>query len=137
VRNAKLTAGRGGRGAPFLAERPAASSLARAYLVLDRAADAVRTLAPFIGPEMTPAYETHVLAAEGLKRAGEFARAIEILDRAVSHYGVNAVLMNSLGECYEGLGKAKEALAAFEKSLELSPDQPQVRMKVEELKKRK
>ena len=67
---------------------------------------------------------------------GELGRAVELLDKAVVHYGVNAVLLNSIGECYEGLGKTKEALAAFEKSLELSPDQPEVRKKVEELKKK-
>jgi GWxTD domain-containing protein len=114
-----------------------ASSLARAYLVLDRASDAVRALAPFIGPEKTPAYETHVLAAEALKRIGELGRAVEILERAVAHFGINAVLMNSIGECYEGSGKMQEALSAYQKSLELSPDQPQVRKKVEDLKRRR
>jgi Flp pilus assembly protein TadD len=67
---------------------------------------------------------------------GEFGRAIELLDKAVAHYGVNAVLLNSTGECYAGLGKNKEALMAFEKSLELSPDQPDVRKKVETLRKK-
>jgi GWxTD domain-containing protein len=114
-----------------------ASSLARAYLALADPGAAERTLAPFVAPEKMAAYETHVLTAEALKRTGEFGRAVELLDRAVSHYGVNAALMNSLGECYLGMGKTKEALAAFEKSLELSPDQPQVKQKVDELKKRK
>ena len=113
-----------------------AASLAKAYLALADAAAAVRTLAPFVGPQKTAKYETHILAAEALKRTGEFGRAVELLDQAGAHYGVNAVLLNSVGECYEGWGKTKEALAAFEKSLELSPDQPQVRKKVDELKKK-
>ena len=46
-------------------------------------------------------------------------------------------LFNSVGECYQGLGKIKEALAAFERSLELSPDQPEVRKRVDELKQKK
>jgi cytochrome c-type biogenesis protein CcmH/NrfG len=33
------------------------------------------------------------------------------------------------------MGKTKEALAAYEKSLQLSPDQPRIREKVEALKK--
>ena len=45
--------------------------------------------------------------------------------------------MNLRGECLVELGKVPEALAAFEKSLALSPDQPSVRAKIEELKKRK
>jgi Flp pilus assembly protein TadD len=69
--------------------------------------------------------------------SGDFAGAVTILDQAVSHYGVNAALLNALGTSYLGLGKTAEALAAYEKSLQISPDQPQVRAKVEELKKRK
>ena len=112
-----------------------ADSLARVYLALADAPGVVRTLAPFISPQKTAKYETYLLAAEALKRAGEFGRAVELLDQAIAHYGINAVLLNSAGECYAGLGKTKEALAAFEKSLELSPNQPGVRKKVEELKK--
>ncbi len=113
-----------------------ATSLARAYLALAEGPFAARTLAPFIGPEKTAKYDTYLLAAAALKRTGEFGRAVKLLDRAVAHYGVNAVLLNSTGECYTGLGKIKEALSAFEKSLELSPDQPQVRARIEELKKK-
>jgi len=114
----------------------AAANLARVYLALTDAPAVVKTLAPFVTPEKTAKYDTCLLAAEALKRTGEFGRAVELLDKAVSHYGVNAVLLNSIGECYEGLGKTKEALAAFEKSLALSPDQPDVRKKVETLRKK-
>ncbi|MCX6568498.1 MAG: GWxTD domain-containing protein [Candidatus Aminicenantes bacterium] len=114
----------------------AAANLARAYLALQNPPAAVKTLAPFITPDKAAKYDTCLLAAEALKRTGEFGRAVELLDKAVAHYGVNAVLLNSIGECYAGLGKTKEALAAFEKSLELSPDQPEVRKKAETLKKK-
>ncbi len=111
-----------------------AGSLARTYLALADAGAAAKVLAPFVGAEQTAQYETLVLAAEALKRTGELARAVELLDRAIAHYGVNAVLLNAIGECYQGLGKVKEALAAFERSLELSPDQPAVKKRVDELK---
>jgi GWxTD domain-containing protein len=114
----------------------AATNLARVYLALQNPSAVVKTLAPFTTPEKTAKYDTCLLAAEALKRTGEFKRAIELLDKAVAHYGVNAVLLNSTGECYAGLGKNKEALMAFEKSLELSPDQPDVRKKVETLRKK-
>jgi GWxTD domain-containing protein len=113
-----------------------AASLAQVDLALDDGPSAARTLASFIGPEKTAKYDTYLLAGEALKRSGEFGRAIELLDRAIAHYGVNAVLLNSAGECYMGLGKIKEALTAYEKSLELSLDQPGVRKRVEELKKK-
>lgn len=114
-----------------------AGSLARVHLALDDPAAAARDLEPFLGAEKPAKYETHVLAAEALKRTGRFERAVELLDKAIAHYGVNAVLLNSIAECYQGLGRIKEALAAFERSLELSPDQPAVRKRVEELKAKK
>ncbi len=115
----------------------AAFALARAYLALDSAPAAVRTLTPFVEPAKTAKYETYVLAAESLRRTGELDRSVGLVERAMSHFGVNAALMNLLGECYSGLGKTKEALAAYEKSLELSPDQPPIRARIDELKKRK
>jgi GWxTD domain-containing protein len=115
----------------------AAASLAKAYLALDNAPAAARILAPFVDLSKTAKYETYMLAVEALKRTGKLDRAVGLLDRAVSNFGVNAALMNSIGECHAGLGKTNEALAAFEKSLELNPDQPDVRKKIDELKKRK
>ena len=50
---------------------------------------------------------------------------------------MNAELLNAIGDCNLALGKLPEALAAFERSLRLSPDQPEVRTKVDELKKKK
>jgi GWxTD domain-containing protein len=114
-----------------------AGSLARTYLALADVGAAVKVLDPFAGADRTAKYETFILLAAALKRKGEFGRAVELLDRAVAHYGVNAVLLNAIGECQEGMGKVKEALAAFERSLELSPDQPEIRKRVEELKTKK
>jgi GWxTD domain-containing protein len=115
----------------------AAAALARLYLARGAASEAVRTLAPFIGPDRTPKYETYVLAAQALRRARETEKAVLALERAVERFGVNAALMNLMGECLAELGRVPEALAAFERSLALSPDQPSVRASIEELKKRK
>jgi Flp pilus assembly protein TadD len=111
--------------------------LARVYLGRNAAPDAVRTLAPFIDPARTPKYETYILAAQALRRAHRFEEAVAALERAVERYGINAALMNLMGECLAELGRVPEALAAFEKSLALSPDQPSVRARIDELKKRK
>ena len=114
-----------------------AAGLAKAHLALADAAAAAATLAPFVEAAGAPKYETLVLAAEALKLAGEPGRAVGLLDRAVAAHGVNAVLLNMLGECHESAGKVEEALAAFGKSLELSPDQPRIRKRIEELKAKK
>jgi GWxTD domain-containing protein len=115
----------------------AAAALARVYLARGAASDAVRTLASFVDPARTPKYETYVLAAQALRRARELEGAVVTLERAVERYGINAALMNMMGECLAELGKVPEALAAFERSLALSPDQPSVQSRIDDLKKRK
>jgi GWxTD domain-containing protein len=113
-----------------------AASLARVQLALEDPAAAARTLEPFLDPAKPATYEVSVLAAAALTRAGAPGRAVEILERAVASFGVNAALMNALGEGYEALGRTKDALGAYEKSLQLSPDQPRVKARIEALKKK-
>ena len=112
------------------------ASLARVQMALGDPAAAAKTLEPFLDPARTATYEVLVLAADALMRSGVPERAVAILNRAVSSFGVNAALMNALGEGYEAGGKPKEALAAYERSLQLSPDQPKVRARVEALRKK-
>ena len=115
----------------------AAAALARVYLAQGAAGGAVRTLAPFVDPARSAKYETYVLSAQALRAAGALDGAVAALEQAVGRYGVNAVLMNLMGECLAELGRIPDALAAFERSLALSPDQPSLRARIDELKKRK
>jgi GWxTD domain-containing protein len=115
----------------------AASALAQVYVALREYGRAIDTLAPFLAGEEVPSYEMSILAGRAHRMAGRYEDATEILDRAVSHYGVNSSILNELGECYLGRGRTDEALKVFERSLELSPEQPEIRKKVEALKKRK
>jgi len=114
-----------------------ATDLARVQIALADPAGAAKTLEPFLDPAKTPPYEVLVLAASARLKAGAPERAVQALEQAVSSFGVNAALMNALGESYEAWGKPKEALAAYEKSLQLSPDQPRIRERVEALKKKR
>lgn len=113
-----------------------AVSLGRAYLALDEPEAVLRVVAPFLGGPEAAKYEIYLLAGEAHKRKGSYAEAVEVLDRAVSHYGVNALLLNAIGDSYAGMGKRDQALAAYERSLQLSADQPEIRRKVEALKKK-
>jgi GWxTD domain-containing protein len=115
----------------------AVGNLARVYLALGDYPKAVRILTPLLGRPQPAKYEIYALAGEAHRKAGDFSGAVTVLEEAVSHYGINASLLNAIGESYLRLGKKGEAMAAFEKSLEISPDQPQVREKLDELKKRK
>jgi GWxTD domain-containing protein len=114
-----------------------ALNLARIYLVRAEYPKAIQVLTPFLGRAQGIKYEMYMLAGDVFRKSGEFAKAVEVLNLAVSHYGVNASVLNAIGESYLGLGSLAEALAAFEKSLQLSPDQPEVRKKVEGLKTKK
>jgi tetratricopeptide (TPR) repeat protein len=114
-----------------------AGNLAQIYLALGRNPDVIRILTPFLNQAAPPKYDVYILAGEAYKRSAEFAKALEILNQAVSHYGVNASLLKAIGDAYLGQGKIPEALAAFEKSLQLSPAQPELQKKITELKTKK
>jgi GWxTD domain-containing protein len=78
-----------------------------------------------------------VLAALGKARhaLSEFAEAAALYREYLERFGANIEIMNLLGTCYFKMGNREEALKAWEKSLEISPDQPQIRKLVEDLKK--
>ena len=114
-----------------------ALGLAQAYATLAEYNKVPPVLEAFLGQTQSSKYEIYVLAGQAHQKLGQFARAIEIYDQAVSHFGVNINLLNAIGECHLGLGKSKEALAVFEKSLEISPNQPEIRKKVQALREKK
>jgi len=105
-------------------------------------------------PDVAVAY------AQGLFRSNDFVRTKEVLlpfaeaenapaevpallGMACQHYtaylvrfGTNVDVLNWLGTCYNSLGNADEALKAWSKSLEVSPDQPRIKALVDSLKKK-
>jgi len=113
-----------------------AFSLGRVYLALGEPRAALPLLDALLARPETPKYELLLLAGRAYRAAGLPEKAVEALDRAVAHYGVNAALLNELGASHAALGRTDQALAAWEKSLELSPDQPAIRKAVEELRKK-
>jgi len=88
----------------------------------------------FFKLDKPPAYDLFLLLGGAYQKLGEWDKAIDIFNEAVSRYGVNAVLLNSIGSCYLEKGDSRAALVAWEKSLELNPDQPQVRKSVEAMR---
>ena len=114
-----------------------AYSLANAYLALGEFGKVEPVLLPFFKRKETARYDFFVLLGSAYQKLGEWAKAIDILDKAVSSYGINTSLLNPLGECYTRLGKTAEALTVLEKSLELNPNQPEIKKAVEALKVKK
>jgi len=108
--------------------------LAQVYVALDENEKAAAILENFINQEKPAHYETYLTAGQALFRTGQFEQAISVLDKALNHYGTNINLLNLIGECYLGLGKKEEALAAWQRSLEISPDQPELKKRIQSIK---
>ena len=105
--------------------------LGQIYLTRGEYDKIVPLVEPLINQEKPAAYEILFMAGRAYLGTGQFARAEAVFDAAVAHYGVNAILLNALGECYSGQGRRAEALAAWQKSLELNADQPEIKRRVE------
>jgi len=77
------------------------------------------------------------LGGEIAQALGEWEEAIVLYRDYLEHQGTNIVVLNNLGECHLQLGEITEALTAWEKSLEIDPNQPSLRERVQRLKEKK
>jgi len=111
-------------------------SLAEVYIGLGEHKKAAAILEPFVKQEKPVRYDTYFTAGQALFQIGQFEEAINVLDRAVTHYGTNVNLLNLIGDCYLRLGKKEEALAIWQKSIEINPDQPDLKKKIQSIKGR-
>jgi len=114
-----------------------ALALARSYAALEEDAKILPVIEPFLAPTKTPSYELYLVAGRAYLKTGDPKTALDVLDRAVSSYGVNAFLLNLVGEAYLGLNKPAEALATWEKSIQINADQPDIKKKIADLKEKK
>ncbi len=114
-----------------------ALNLARVYLTLSEYNKIESVLLPFANQPEPPQYELLFILGKAYQYLGELDKAIDTFDKTLSHYGLNINLLNSIGECYFQLGIPDEALAAWEKSLEINPDQPEIQKSVKLLKEKK
>lgn len=55
------------------------------------------------------------------------ARAAVYYEQYLNRFGVNLEILNFLGSCYYQMGDREKALALWEKSLGLNPDQEKLR----------
>lgn len=111
-----------------------AVGLARAYFALKNYAKTKQILLSFKNLDEIP-YQVYFLLGKSHQALGELAQAVSFYNEAISHFGINMYLLNSLGECYYRLGSEDEALAAWEKSLETNPNQPEIEKRVKAIKK--
>jgi tetratricopeptide (TPR) repeat protein len=111
-----------------------ALNLAQVYSVQKKHHQVKQVLLAFSDGSEVP-YQLYVLLGKSHQALGEFDQAVAVYTKALSHFGINSNLLNSIGECYYHLGMWDEALAAWEKSLEINDRQPDVKEKVRILKK--
>ncbi len=71
------------------------------------------------------------------EKLGQYEEAIQHYKNYLEYHGTNIKILNSIGASYAHLGDIDEALVALEKSLELEPNQKNLKAQIEELKKKK
>ena len=114
-----------------------ASSLAHIYMILKEYNKVESILLPFLKQPQPSDYQIYLTAGKAYQNLGELSKAIDVFDKAISHYGLNINILNAIGECYFQLGETDRALAAWEKSIEINPEQPQIKKKIEAIKEKK
>ncbi len=112
----------------------AALVLGRVYFGLRQYEKIAPILDPFLGLNATPKYEIYYLAGQSRYAAGDPGGALEIFDKAVTHFGVSAVLLNSIGDCYLAMGRPKDARTVWTRSLEINKAQPEIQKKLDGIK---
>jgi len=68
---------------------------------------------------------------------GQFEDALSYYKSYLSHLGTNLEILNLMGSCYYQLGNKEEALQVWQRSLEINPDQEQIKKLVKSLKVKK
>jgi GWxTD domain-containing protein len=91
-------------------------------------------VAPFLADERK--WDVLQLAGQAAQSLGELAPAIDFYKSYLNHFGANISILNAIGECYLSAGGPADALVAWEKSLQLNPNQPDLKARVQTLKER-
>jgi tetratricopeptide (TPR) repeat protein len=63
----------------------------------------------------------------------DFTNAVDYLERAATIRPPGTSLLNALGDCHRQLGQSDRAREAFERSLELNPNQEEIRGKLDSM----
>jgi GWxTD domain-containing protein len=112
-----------------------ALSYTRVLMGLREYQKVIKTLTPFeqSGIENFGLFFTLGRASENV---GEFEKAIQLYQKGLSQKGDVIMVLNSIGDCYYKLGNKEQALRAWEKSLELRPNQEQIKKLIDQLKEK-
>jgi len=113
-----------------------ALSYARVLLISKEFKKAREILLPFINAKKEN-FTLYYYLGKASQEKGELEEAISYYQKAISHKGNVIEILNSIGECHFLLGDNDKALRAWEKSLEINPDQERIKKIIEVLKEEK
>jgi GWxTD domain-containing protein len=112
-----------------------ALDFARFLLVTKDYAGIKTVIAPFLADDRK--WDFLQIAGQASQSLGELAQAIDYYKNYLNHFGANISVLNTIGECYLSAGGPADALVAWEKSLQLNPNQPDLKARVQKLKEKK
>lgn len=111
-----------------------ALGFARNLMAQGRYQETGRVLEPFLAGGQ-PEADTLEFMGRAYQALGDLPKAVAAYLDFLKKYGVKLGLLNELGACYVSLGDKASALRTFEQSLEIKPDQDDIRKAVAGLKK--
>jgi GWxTD domain-containing protein len=111
-----------------------ALSYSNVLFVLKEYRSVKEILIPFL---MRENYEVLELLARACHGLAEYEKAIFYYKDLISHIGLNYPTLTLMGDCYYQLGDKEEALKAWEKSLEINPNQDKIKKIVDSIKQKK
>ena len=110
-----------------------ALSYGRALLIAENFDGVVKALTPYAAAGAEK-FELFYYLGEAAKRIGEPEAAVGYYQKALNERGNMVEVLNSLGACFLEIGNRAEALRAWEKSLEINPNQSEIREAVRKIK---
>jgi GWxTD domain-containing protein len=82
-------------------------------------------------------YDFNQVLGQACQALGELAEAVGYYKEFLNRMGTSIDVLNTIGDCYVQLGDPDNALVAWQKSLELNPNQEKIRARVQALKEKK
>jgi len=77
------------------------------------------------------------ITGESFQALKQYQQAIDYYKQYLAHFGTNVNVLNAIGECYYQLGDMDEALYAWERSLQIEPNQARIKDRVKAAKDKK
>jgi GWxTD domain-containing protein len=106
---------------------------ARALLATEDPAKAKGFLLPF-GKKGSADFDLYAVLGTACQDTGDYQEAITWLQKALSYKGNVVEILNRLGACFLQIGDKDQALKAWKKSLEVKPDQENIKKLIEKIR---